>query len=55
MLTVPDVMEQTGLARHQVYQLINMRRLKSVRIGRCRRIPFSAVSDLINILGMDGV
>jgi excisionase family DNA binding protein len=55
MLTVPDVMEQTGLARHQVYQLINMRKLVSVRIGRCRRIPACAVSELMNNLGMGGV
>jgi excisionase family DNA binding protein len=47
MLTVPDVMARTGLARHQVYQLINMRRLESIRIGRCRRVPIAAVDRLV--------
>jgi excisionase family DNA binding protein len=46
LLTVPQVMERTGLARHEVYRLINMRRLASVRIGRCRRVPLSAVHEL---------
>lgn len=55
-LTVPDVMERTGLARHEVYRLINLRRLESVRIGRARRIPQRAVNKLIDSLGVkDGV
>jgi excisionase family DNA binding protein len=49
-LTVPDVMARTGLARHEVYRLINMRRLESVRIGRCRRVPQHAVNKLIDSL-----
>lgn len=55
-LTVPDVMERTGLARHEVYQLINLRRLESVRIGRARRIPEYAVSKLVDSFDVkDGV
>jgi len=55
-LTVPDVMARTGLARHEVYRLINLRRLESVRIGRARRIPQHAVSKLIDSLDVkDGV
>jgi excisionase family DNA binding protein len=55
-LTVPEAMERTGLARHEVYRLINMRRLESVRIGRARRIPLHAVNKLVDSLGVkDGV
>lgn len=55
-LTVPDVMERTGLARHEVYRLINLRRLESVRIGRARRVPWHAVNKLIDSLDVkDGV
>lgn len=54
-LTVPDVMARTGLARHEVYRLINLRRLESVRIGRARRVPEYAVARLLNDRVKDGV
>lgn len=54
-LTVPDVMARTGLARHEVYWLINLRRLESVRIGRARRVPAHAVTRLLNDRVKDGV
>lgn len=50
LLTVPQVMERTQLGRHKVYELINSRRLASVRIGRCRRVPAVAVDELISDL-----
>jgi excisionase family DNA binding protein len=53
LLTVPDVMARMQIGRHKVYELINTRRLASVRIGRCRRIPAAAVTNLVNGL-MDG-
>jgi hypothetical protein len=41
---------------HEVYQLINLRRLESVRIGRARRIPEYAVSKLVDSFDVkDGV
>jgi excisionase family DNA binding protein len=43
LLTVPDVMAQMKISRHQVYQLINQKKLDSLRIGRSRRIPATAV------------
>lgn len=56
LLTVPEVMGRTGLARHEVYRLINMRRLESVRIGRARRVSLRAVNKLIDSLDVkDGV
>jgi excisionase family DNA binding protein len=39
LLTVPEVMTRLQVSRHGVYQLIRSRRLASVTIGRCRRIP----------------
>ena len=42
LLTVADVMARLQVGRHTVYDLIRSRRLLSVRIGRCRRIPAGA-------------
>jgi excisionase family DNA binding protein len=50
LLTVPQVMDCTQLGRHKIYELINTRRLVSVLIGRSRRIPVSAVQDLLQDL-----
>jgi excisionase family DNA binding protein len=50
LLTVPQVMERTQLGRHKIYELINSRRLASVRVGRCRRIPAVAVDKLVSDL-----
>jgi excisionase family DNA binding protein len=47
LLTVPEVMRRLKLGRSTVYDLIRSRRLASIRIGRSRRIPDSAVRDLI--------
>jgi excisionase family DNA binding protein len=50
LLTVTDVMARLQLSRHTVYQLIRSKQLVSVRIGRCRRIPTTAVTDYVNNL-----
>lgn len=47
LLTVPDVMERLKLGRSTVYDLIRSRRLPSLTIGRCRRIPAKAVREYI--------
>ena len=47
LLTVPDVMARLKLGRSTVYDLIRSRRLSSITIGRCRRIPARALSDYI--------
>jgi excisionase family DNA binding protein len=39
LLTVEDVMARLQVGKHTVYRLIRSRRLDSVQIGRCRRIP----------------
>ena len=50
LLTVPDVMERMQVSRHMVYQLIRSRRLPSVTIGRCRRIPVAALAAYLSSL-----
>ncbi|MGW7822726.1 helix-turn-helix domain-containing protein [Streptomyces puniciscabiei] len=47
LLTVADVMARLKVGRSTVYDLLRTRRLPSVTIGRCRRIPASALSDFI--------
>jgi excisionase family DNA binding protein len=38
------------VSKHTVYQLIRTRRLRSVRIGRCRRIPATALTAYLHDL-----
>ncbi|MEV6757272.1 helix-turn-helix domain-containing protein [Streptomyces sp. NPDC051214] len=47
LLTVADVMARLKVGRSTVYDLIRTRRLASVAIGRCRRIPASALGEFI--------
>jgi len=48
LLTVADVMTRLKLGRSTVYDLIRSRRLPSITIGRCRRIPARALRDYIS-------
>ncbi|MEU2536619.1 helix-turn-helix domain-containing protein [Streptomyces iakyrus] len=47
LLTVPEVMARLRLGRSTVYDLIRSRRLLSITVGRCRRIPADALRDFI--------
>ncbi|MFE3903235.1 helix-turn-helix domain-containing protein [Streptomyces sp. NPDC059153] len=47
-LTVPEVMEALSLSRFKVYDLIRSRQLKSIKIGRCRRVPADALRTFID-------
>ncbi|MFJ4014473.1 helix-turn-helix domain-containing protein [Streptomyces sp. NPDC090026] len=47
LLTVADVTARLKLGRSTVYDLIRSRRLPSITVGRCRRIPARALSDYI--------
>ncbi|MGW2555488.1 helix-turn-helix domain-containing protein [Streptomyces sp. NPDC001635] len=47
LLTVPEVMARLKLGRSTVYDLIRSRRLRSITIGRARRVPADAVRDFI--------
>ncbi len=48
LLKVPEVMAQLKVGRSKVYDLIRTRRLASIKIDGCRRIPADAVRDFIN-------
>ncbi|MFV2104653.1 helix-turn-helix domain-containing protein [Micromonospora sp. LOL_024] len=50
LLTVTDVMARLQVGRHTVYDLIRSRRLRSVRIGRCRRIPARSLAGYLDSL-----
>ncbi|QVQ50491.1 helix-turn-helix domain-containing protein [Spiractinospora alimapuensis] len=50
LLTVPEVMGALRLGRWKVYELIRSGRLKSVKIGRDRRIPTEALDTFISEL-----
>ncbi|MER7746881.1 helix-turn-helix domain-containing protein [Streptomyces bacillaris] len=47
LLTVAEVRKRLRLGRSTVYDLIRTRRLPSVTIGRCRRIPAVALRQFI--------
>ncbi|MDX3855881.1 helix-turn-helix domain-containing protein [Streptomyces sp. AK02-01A] len=47
LLTVPQVMARLQLGRTAVYDLIRTRQLASITLGRARRIPTHALTNLI--------
>lgn len=47
LLTVPEVMTRLKLGRTKVYDLIRTRRLVSIKVDGCRRIPDTAVHAFI--------
>ncbi|WP_240140238.1 helix-turn-helix domain-containing protein [Streptomyces sp. MUM 178J] len=47
LLTVPEVMARLKLGRSKVYDLIRSRRLISLKIDGCRRIPVDAVRAFV--------
>jgi excisionase family DNA binding protein len=55
LLTVTDVMARLQIGRHTVYDLIRSRRLRSVRIGRCRRIPVIALQTYLDSLTKEDI
>ena len=51
LLTPEEAAEALSLGRTKVYQLIGEGRLRSVRIGKSRRVPASALAELVDHLG----
>ncbi|MFF3502176.1 helix-turn-helix domain-containing protein [Streptomyces sp. NPDC003247] len=47
LLTVPEVMTRLKVGRTKVYDLIRTRRLASLKVDGCRRIPDDAVRDFV--------
>jgi excisionase family DNA binding protein len=50
LYTVPEVMALTGLGRWKVYDLIRSGTLTTVKIGSCRRVPSTALHELVERL-----
>ena len=50
LLTVEEVAEELRLGRSTVYALIGQRRLRSVRIGRARRVTRTAMVEFVEEL-----
>lgn len=47
LLTPEEAAEVLGVGKSTVYDLMRMRLLKSVHIGRSRRIPIDACQELV--------
>lgn len=50
LYTVPEVMASTGLSRSVLYYLIQSGALRSVKVGRCRRISADDLRSFIEQL-----
>ncbi|TGD89222.1 DNA-binding protein [Mycolicibacterium sp. CH28] len=48
--SIKDIIARTGLSRSTVYEEMDSGRLRSVKVGRRRLIPESALIDYINSL-----
>ena len=48
LLTVGEVCEKTGWGRTLVYKLLASGDLKSIKVGRTRRIPSTALDEFID-------
>lgn len=53
LLTPESAAEVLSVGRTKVYQLLASGELRSVRIGKCRRVPMSAVVELVERLGVE--
>jgi excisionase family DNA binding protein len=47
---VPEAARRLSLSRSRVYELINSGRLRSVREGRTRLVPASAIAEYVALL-----
>jgi excisionase family DNA binding protein len=47
LLTPEQAAQALGIGRTLVYELIGSGRLRTVRIGACRRVPMAAVDDFV--------
>jgi excisionase family DNA binding protein len=55
LYTVGDVEQRLQLSRAKVYDLIRTRQLRSITIGRSRRIPHQALTDYIHTRTLEGL
>ena len=50
MMRVEDAAQALGLSRTKTYALVHDGRLRSVKIGRSRRVPASAIDEFVAYL-----
>jgi excisionase family DNA binding protein len=55
LYTVGDVEQRLKLSRAKVYDLIRTRQLRSITIGRSRRIPHQALTDYLHTRTLEGL
>lgn len=48
LLTPEEAAETLSVGRTKVYELIGQGTLRSVLIGKCRRVPMSALVELVD-------
>jgi|APSaa5957512535_1039671.scaffolds.fasta_scaffold44439_1 excisionase family DNA binding protein len=51
LLTVEEAALQLSLSRSTVYELLANGEIRSLKIGRCRRIPQNALAEFVSKLG----
>ena len=47
---VPEAMTLLGLSRTVIYDQIRAKRLRTVTVGKSRRIPASAIAEFVSLL-----
>ena len=47
LLTVPEASVVLGLSRSVMYELMDAGEIRSVKIGRARRVPFVALEEFV--------
>jgi excisionase family DNA binding protein len=50
LLTVPESAELLGISRSKLYEELTLGRIKSVRIGRARRVPTEEIERYLELL-----
>ena len=50
LLTPVEAATTLGIGRSKVYELLRVGALPSVRIGRCRRIPVTGITEYLDSL-----
>lgn len=48
LLTVPEVAHRLGLGRSFIYQLVMKGEIRSIKLGRARRIPVDALEQFVS-------
>ena len=54
LITVDEAAAMLSIGRTVAWELVRTHKIKSVKIGRTRRVPLSAIEDYIRYLMEDG-